>query len=98
MINKQNMQATWAYILRDHESWPMRFWLEVLAWVMSIGAAVLFALTVPNVPFVFYLCVTVGGCAIYAWAAWTRGSVGMLANYLLLTIIDSVGLIRMLVS
>jgi hypothetical protein len=98
MINKSNIQATWAYILRDHESWPLRFWLEVLAWGMSIGAAVLFAVTVPNIPFVFYLAVTISGCAIYAWAAWTRGSVGMLANYLLLTVIDSVGLARVIFS
>ena len=98
MISKENIQATWAYILRDHASWPLRFWLEVLAWGMSIGAAILFALTVPNIPFILYLTITVSGCAIYAWAAWTRGSVGMLANYLLLTIIDSVGLARVIVS
>ncbi len=98
MINKDNFRATWAYIVRDHESWPLRFWLEVLAWAMSIGAAVLFALTVPNIPFILYLSITVSGCAIYAWAAWTRGSVGMLANYLLLTIIDSVGLARVIAS
>lgn len=98
MISKENVRATWAYIVRDHESWPLRFWLEVLAWAMSIGAAILFALTVPNIPFILYLTITVSGCAIYAWAAWTRGSVGMLANYVLLTIIDSVGLARVIVS
>jgi hypothetical protein len=38
----------------------------------------------------------ISGCAMYAWAAWTRKSFGMLANYLLLVSIDSVGLIRML--
>jgi len=36
------------------------------------------------------------GCVAYAWAAWTRKSFGMLANYVLLTLIDSVGLVRML--
>jgi hypothetical protein len=68
----------------------------LLAWGMSIGAAVLFALTVPSVPFVLYLCITITGCAMYAWAAWTRQSFGMLANYILLTMIDSVGLARIL--
>lgn len=97
MITRRNIQSTIEYIQRDHYSWPLRFWLEVNAWVMSIGAAVLFALTVPNVPFIFYLCITVSGCAIYAWAAWTRGSFGMLANYMLLTVIDTVGLVRLLV-
>jgi len=33
---------------------------------------------------------------MYAWAAYTRQSFGMLANYILLTTIDTVGLIRML--
>jgi len=33
---------------------------------------------------------------MYAWAAYTRKSFGMLANYILLTTIDSVGLARML--
>jgi hypothetical protein len=33
---------------------------------------------------------------LYAWAAFTRRSFGMLANYILLTTIDTVGLIRML--
>jgi hypothetical protein len=35
---------------------------------------------------------------LYAWASWTRKSFGMLANYILLTTIDSIGLIRMLVN
>jgi hypothetical protein len=33
--------------------------------------------------------------AMYAWAAYSRKSFGMLANYLLLATIDSVGLLRM---
>jgi hypothetical protein len=84
------------WIRSDFESHPIRFVVELLAWAMSIGAAVLFALTVPNVPFVFYLCITISGCAMYAWAAWTRQSFSMLANYILLTMIDSVGLARVL--
>jgi hypothetical protein len=84
------------WIRNDWNSSPIRFVVELLAWAMSIGAAVLFALTVPSVPFVLYLCITITGCAMYAWAAWTRQSFGMLANYILLTMIDSVGLARIL--
>jgi len=36
------------------------------------------------------------GCSMYAWASWTRGSFGMLANYLLLTAIDTYGLIQII--
>lgn len=96
MITKKNIRATWQYIQRDHESWPARFWLELLAWAISIGAAVLFALTVPNVPFFLFLAMTILGSAIYTWSAWTRGSFGMLSNYILLTVIDTVGLVRLL--
>ena len=91
------LHSTLDWIRRDFESHPVRFVVELLAWAMSIGAAVLFALTVPAVPFVFYLCITISGCAMYAWAAWTRQSFGMLANYILLTMIDSVGLARILI-
>lgn len=96
MITRENVRATWQFIHRDHQSWPMRFWLEVFAWSLSIGAAVLFALTVPSVPFFIYLAMTVTGSAIYAWAAWTRGSFGMLANYLALTAIDTLALSRLI--
>jgi hypothetical protein len=54
------------------------------------------ALTVPNPPLIVLYPIWILGCAMYAWAAWTRGSFGMLANYLLLVTIDSVGLIRMI--
>lgn len=84
------------WIKEDWQSSKFRFCVELLAWFMSIVANVMFALSVPNVPFVLYLSITVSGCAMYAWAAWTRKSFGMLANYLLLTCIDSVGLMRVI--
>ena len=54
------------------------------------------ALTVPNPPLLILYPIWIAGCLMYAWAAWTRKSAGMLANYILLSTIDSVGLIRML--
>jgi hypothetical protein len=35
---------------------------------------------------------------MYAWASFTRKSFGMLANYILLTTIDTIGLLRMLTN
>lgn len=93
---RKRIATTWEFVRRDHLEWPARFWLEVLAWALSISAAVLFALTVPQVPFFVYLVMVITGSAIYTWAAWTRGSFGMLANYLLLVVIDVVGLVRLL--
>lgn len=79
---------------RDH---PIRFGVELVAWAISIGCSITMAVTVPDPPLLVLYPIWITGCALYAWAAWTRGSFGMLANYLLLTSIDTYGLIRMLV-
>lgn len=84
------------WVKEDWNSHPVRFTVELIAWIMSIGANVMFALTVPGVPFLIYLTITVTGCALYAWAAWSRKSFGMLANYLLLTAIDSTALFKVI--
>jgi hypothetical protein len=54
-------------------------------------------LTVPTPPFLILYPLFIAQCAIFAWAAWTRKSLGMLANYMLLVSIDSVALFRMAV-
>jgi hypothetical protein len=87
---------TFTWIKDDFNSYPVRFVVELLAWAISIGCSVTMALTVPNPPLLALYPAWVLGCAMYAWAAWTRKSFGMLANYILLTAIDSVGLIRLL--
>ena len=84
------------WIKEDWKSSKIRFIIELFAWTISIGCSVTMALTVPNPPLVPLYLVWISGCAMYAWAAWTRKSFGMLANYVLLTIIDTIGLTRML--
>jgi hypothetical protein len=56
------------------------------------------ALTVPNPPLLLLYPIWITGCALYAWAAFSRKSFGMLANYMLLVTIDFIGLIRMLLA
>ena len=90
------LEQIWAWILWDLVSHPVRFFIELLAWAISIGCAMTMALTVPNPPLLMLYPIWITGCAMYAWAAWTRRSFGMLANYLLLVTIDLVGLGRML--
>jgi hypothetical protein len=84
------------WILDDWKSGRVRFIVECVAWAISIGCAIAMAATVPNPPLLILYPIWILGCAMYAWAAVTRKSFGMLANYLLLTTIDIVGLIRML--
>jgi hypothetical protein len=87
---------TLQWIRDDWSSHPLRFCVELLAWAISIGCSITMAVTVPNPPLIILYPIWISGCAMYAWASFTRKSFGMLANYILLTTIDSVGLIRML--
>ncbi len=90
------LKPTFDWIRDDFKSHPVRFIIELLAWAISIGCSITMAVTVPTPPLLTLYPIWIAGCAMYAWAAWTRKSFGMLANYILLTTIDTVGLVRML--
>ena len=89
-------RPTIEWIKDDFRSNKFRFVVELLAWAISIGCSITMAVTVPNPPLLTLYPIWIAGCAMYAWAAYTRKSFGMLANYILLTTIDSIGLVRML--
>ena len=89
-------RPTFEWIRNDYRTSPIRFAAELLAWAISIGCSITMAVTVPTPPLLTLYPIWITGCAMYAWAAWTRKSFGMLANYILLTAIDTVGLVRML--
>lgn len=91
-------KPTLDWIKNDWDSNKFRFSVELVAWAISIGCSITMAVTVPNPPLLFLYPVWICGCAIYGWAAWTRRSFGMLANYMLLVGIDMVGLTRMIVE
>jgi len=90
------LKPTFDWIRDDYQSNRVRFYLEVVAWAISIGCSITMALTVPTPPLLALYPVWITGCAIYAWCAYSRNSFGMLANYILLTTIDSFGLAIML--
>lgn len=91
-------KPTFEWIHSDFKSNRIRFSVELLAWAFSIGCSLTMALTVPNPPLLWLYPVWISGCAMYAWAAFSRRSFGMLANYVLLTSIDTFGLTRMLIN
>ena len=91
-------KPTLEWIKSDWQSNKFRFMVELLAWGISIGCSITMALTVPNPPLIILYPIWIFGCSLYAWAAYTRRSFGMLANYVLLTTIDTVGLVRMLIA
>ena len=89
-------QKCHAFVIKDWHSHPVRFCLEMLAWAISIGCSLTYAITVPNLPFIPLYAAFITGCAISAWCAFSRGSFGIFGNYLLLAMIDSTGLIKLL--
>ena len=89
---------TFVWIRDDYKTYPVRFAIEIVAWAVSIGCSITMAITVPNPPLLAMYPIWIAGCAMYAWASYTRKSFGMLANYILLVSIDMVGLVRMILQ
>ena len=82
----------------DYRVWPVRFVLEITAWFMSLACSITLA-TGATDPLFFYLYpIFITQCLIFGWAAWTRKSTGMVANYVLLATIDGLGYVRLLLS
>lgn len=90
------IRGVYQWAKHDFNEWPTRFILEITAWFLSIACSVTMALTVPNPPFLILYPLFIFQCAIFCWAAWTRRSTGMVANYLLLVTIDSIALLRLI--
>ena len=91
-------RPTIEWIKDDFKSNSFRFVIELLAWAISIGCSITMAVTVPSPPLLALYPVWISGCALYAWASYTRKSFGMLANYMLLVTIDFIGLFRMIAT
>jgi hypothetical protein len=91
-------KPTLDWIQDDYRTNPLRFGVELVAWAISIGCSITMAVTVPTPPLIILYPIWISGCAMYSWAAFTRKSFGMLANYTLLVSIDMIGLIRMIVN
>ena len=91
-------KPTLEWIKDDYRTHPFRFGIELLAWAISIGCSITMAVTVPSPPLPVLYPIWITGCSLYAWAAYTRKSFGMLANYILLVSIDSIGLARMIIN
>jgi hypothetical protein len=85
----------YVWIRQDFKEYPVRFVLEVTAWITSIVCSVVMALTLPHPPFLLLYPMFIVQCGFFAWAAWSRQSFGMLANYILLISIDTAALIRL---
>lgn len=96
-MNFELFHETYRWIKNDYNSNRFRFSIELLAWILSIGCSFTMAVTVPDPPLLALYPTWILGCTMYAWAAYSRKSFGMLGNYVLLVSIDVIGLTRMVV-
>lgn len=97
MISKY-IKPTIDWIKNDYAERPIRFILEIIAWFMSIGCTIWMGATLPNPPFLFLYPLFIIQCTIFGWAAWTRGSTGMVANYLLIVTIDIIAITNLILK
>jgi hypothetical protein len=93
---QQFVKNSYEWAKQDYQEWPLRFVLEITAWVLSICCTIWMGATLPNPPFLILYPLFIVQCTIFGWAAWTRRSTGMVSNYLLIVTIDIVALIRLI--
>jgi hypothetical protein len=90
------IRSLWAWIVQDWRAHPLRFIVEVLCWIDSMACAIIVNSTVPDLPFQVMYPLWISGTLAYAWCAWSRGSVGMLATFLMIASMDSIGYAKIL--
>ena len=95
---KQLLTNITIYIKADWKENKLRCFLEITAWFLSIGCSLTMAATLPHPPFLILYPLFITQCAIFGWAAYSRRSTGMVANYALLVGIDSVALVRLAIA
>lgn len=88
----------WEWIKQDWREHPLRFIVEALCWMDSMACAIIVNSTVPNLPLQLLYPLWIVGTLAYAWAAWTRGSFGMVATFLMIVSMDSIGYLRILMG
>jgi hypothetical protein len=88
---KDQIYNIWDWIKEDWRTHPLRFSLEVACWINNLLIAIIFNTTVPNLPFLLLYPMWIGGSLILSWCCWSRNSFGMLATYLMITIMDMYG-------
>lgn len=92
------LTSIYEWAKHDYTSYPLRFILEVFAWLVGMFCCITMALTVPNPPLLMLYPLWMLCCSVYAWSAWTRGSLGIMANSMLVAAVDGFGLIRLLLQ
>jgi hypothetical protein len=89
-------QKTLKFLRDDWKSDPLRLTLETVNWALNLAIALIFAITIPNVPLLIVYPIFFVALSISIYSAISRGSFGLLITSITLYIIDIIGFIRLL--
>jgi hypothetical protein len=95
---KLALQTTVQWIKNDWHSNPWRLACETWNCVATLTAAIIFALTAPNVPFLWTYPIWLSGTILMIFCGISRGSMGIVVLSICMTIIDLSGYIRLLLE
>jgi hypothetical protein len=89
-------QKTLEFLQADWKSDPLRLTLETVNWALNLAIALIFAITIPDVPLLMVYPIFFVALSISIYSAISRGSFGLLITSVTLFIIDAVAYYRLL--
>ena len=84
------------FVKTDWNSNPVRFVFETIGMSLGIVIAVLFAMTIPNVPLHIAYPIFMTGLLIGMYSAISRNSMGLFVNNLIMFIVDVYGYLKII--
>jgi hypothetical protein len=85
------------FIRKDWRHNSIRLILETINWLLNLSIALIFAITVPNVPLLIIYPIFFVALSISIYSSISRGSFGLLLTSITLLVIDFIGYIRLLI-
>jgi len=90
------IDMTVQFIKSDYEAHRYRLVAEALGMLLSIGVAIIFALTTPAPPLLLCYTLWLLASGLLVTTSYSRGSVGLTVLYGLFLVVDSIGALRTL--
>jgi len=87
---------TLQFLRTDWQSDPLRLTLETVNWALNLAIALIFAITIPDVPLLMVYPIFFVALSISIYSAISRGSFGLLITSITLFVIDLVAFVRLL--
>lgn len=87
---------TVAFICNDWKSNPFRLCLETVNWALNVAIALIFTITIPDVPLLLVYPMFLVALSISIYSALSRGSFGLLITSVTMLLIDLIGYYKLL--